>query len=255
MCVIVVKPNGQELPKKDILKNCFENNPNGVGYAVKRINQDYITIKKGFFDFDKFYLALTQENITKDDIAILHFRVATAGLIDAGNCHPFVVTSQIGILRQTEIKTNKLTVAHNGIISGLSDDKKLSDTQLFIKNILASGEVYRNLYKSTAIQRLIEGYIGESKLAFLHSQQGLLLIGNFEEYKGCLFSNDTYKRQYWKLWGFNNKDCKDYEVCDGCGSQARKVKFVRQWDAFLCKPCRRKMSQGTWLERLDRYNF
>jgi hypothetical protein len=52
MCIIVYKPKGIELPKEDILKNCFDNNADGAGYMYA--HKGKVLIHKGFMDWEDF---------------------------------------------------------------------------------------------------------------------------------------------------------------------------------------------------------
>ena len=65
MCIIVAKPKGQDVPSKEILKQCFTKNPDGAGmmYPVKvkdgkvleiteEGGESSIYIDNGFMDFE-----------------------------------------------------------------------------------------------------------------------------------------------------------------------------------------------------------
>jgi len=252
MCVIIVKPIGAKLPDKNTLKNCWNNNSNGAGYAI--VKDNHIKLRKGFLKFKRLLQALEQEHITEDEMVLLHFRTATAGLIDAGNTHPFVITTSNQILRQTEIDTTRIVVAHNGVLTGLGQDKKLSDTQMFIKQFLADEHIYKALYESPAVQRLIGEYITTDKLAFLDYKKGVLLIGEFEKHEGCLYSNGDYKKREkiaffgnnnWKEFNYNTvnnnafgkKVWNDNHQCEYCYEYANDVEWVSEYSAFLCPKC------------------
>ena len=75
MCIIVYKPKKQNLPSKEILKNCYERNADGCGYTFTINNK--VAIKKGYFDFDKFYKDVTsdfEKYKLFDKNLIIHFR-------------------------------------------------------------------------------------------------------------------------------------------------------------------------------------
>jgi predicted glutamine amidotransferase len=263
MCIIVVKPKGKKLPCKNTLKTCFENNPHGAGYVFSRNGK--LHLRKGFLTFETFWKSISAEKICRTDDAVLHFRQATSGLVDAGNTHPFPLTKDIRKLRATLLDTRLPAVAHNGVLTGLGDDKKLSDTQVFVRDYLSDRDISRGLFRSSAIQSLISEYITSDKLAFLSATKGILLIGNFTQNKGCLYSNDGYKkvtlkytrrgyygtdelaelaeyddRVYRNLQAKSKKTTaeKSWFTCEMCGNE-RKVKYVKKWDANLCKKCRR----------------
>ena len=58
MCVIVNKNRGIELPRKELLENCFSNNSDGAGMMYNLNGKVYI--EKGFMKFDEFYNRLME---------------------------------------------------------------------------------------------------------------------------------------------------------------------------------------------------
>jgi hypothetical protein len=178
MCVIAVKPKGTVI-SKSTLERCFESNSDGAGFVVRR-NSNLIA-EKGFFTFDAFWDAYERY---EREVAVIHFRIKTHGNKDADMCHPFKIT-------------DKLYVAHNGIIDiSTEDDKTKSDTwhfnELVLKPELAVDP--SPLYRSS-FQFLLGSTIGHSKLAFLDSR-GKTVIINKE--KGTMegdvwYSNTSYK--------------------------------------------------------------
>mgnify|MGYP001560333723 CR=1 FL=1 len=251
MCIIVVKPEKIALPKEKVLKNCFNSNPDGAGFAFTKNTTNYLF--KGYFDFDKFYNDLTAQ-VKKEYPCIIHFRIATAGKVDGGNCHPFPVTNKINILRQTKVITNKIMVVHNGIIQNESH-YKLSDTQVFIKDILSNKVIYDNIYDNPAIEKLIVNYGGSSKFAFLHTQKGILLLGDFIKDYNCYFSNNSYKNipildykysDFLNYYDYNKhskcEDIDNYLMCDICQSPIKEPVNIIEDDGGellqICEECK-----------------
>ena len=243
MCLIAVKKQGVKLPDKTQLENGYKNNPDGVGVAILRNNENRIYIKKDFNDFDDFY-KWAGKNIDINDLAIIHFRLATSGKVDIGNRHPFPITRNKLLLRKTELLCN-FAVAHNGILSDYSvKDKKYSDTQKFILDILA-GLKYK--LDNEAILKLIKNYIGSDKLAIINAiHRKLILIGEYIEDNGIFWSNNGYKDIYKKhIWDKNEWAC---ELCDN----TKKIKYDEKEKAFLCKKCRRGIKRKGWNAWLDK---
>jgi glutamine phosphoribosylpyrophosphate amidotransferase len=79
MCIIVYKPKGIEMPDKDTLKECWNCNSDGAGFAVS--DGEKITVHKGYMKFKKLYRALHLIDL-KDYDTIIHFRIGTSGLKD-----------------------------------------------------------------------------------------------------------------------------------------------------------------------------
>ena len=188
MCIIIVKKAGIRFPESEILKDCWDNNPDGAGYMYPKNGQ--VEIRKGFMKY-KHLMDSLKSIPNKDDIPmILHFRITTHGGTSKANTHPFPVTSNEKLLRSTRLKTT-LAVAHNGIIT-IDNDKNLSDTMQFIKNELSLFNVIKpNWYKD--IKSL--DYIGnriDSKLAIMDGKGYISTVGDFYEDEGILYSNYSY---------------------------------------------------------------
>lgn len=214
MCVIVVKPKGKELPSENTLKACWRTNPDGAGFMYNN-ESGTVTICKGFMNFADFYSALEKVNNVQKKGVVMHFRIATSGLVDPGNCHPYPISSDEEALRSTFIDTT-IGVAHNGIIATFNGQSKtLNDTQMYIKNVLS--DVYRNnklFYKDDSIMKLIELSIG-SKMAFLTGRGDIYTIGDFKhtDTDDCLYSNLNHKVDY-VYFGNNGKLFDDYGYND-----------------------------------------
>lgn len=254
MCLIAVKDKGKKLPDRKKLENGYDNNSDGVGIAVLKPNKNLVYIKKDFKNFEEFY-SWAVFNVDIDDISIIHFRFATSGKTDVGNRHPFPITHNKQLLRKEELYT-RYVLAHNGVISDYSKDKgKFSDTQKFIMDIIADLKYKIN---ALSVQKLIKQYINGDRLAIIDATtRNLILIGDFEEKDGILWSNSGYS--------YNRKseletyfDTKTKNACELCDSK-RKVRWVSEEKALLCKKCRRGIRKKGWdihynnlLERWDR---
>jgi len=199
MCIIVAKKSGVELPSKFVLETCFLANPHGVGFMYN--NKGRVIIEKGFMDFYEFYERLIEID-NRIDLSskglVIHFRIATSGLIDQGNCHPYPITKANKFLRSTFISC-PIAMAHNGIILKYhKKNSQLNDTQLFIKN-----DVYTIIKKYSLMfykdERILSYLlkISNSKLAFLDQNGQMTLIGKFVNDEGIYYSNNSY------LYGLN----------------------------------------------------
>jgi predicted glutamine amidotransferase len=207
MCVIVNKNRGIELPRKELLENCFSNNSDGCGMMYNLNGKVYI--EKGFMKFDEFYNRLMEldEKINLVDRGlVMHFRISTSGGINKGNCHPYPISNDVNDLKALKFTTD-LGMAHNGIMSKYepSKDSTLNDTQTFIKTYLSNVyEVYKDFLKDDVMMKAIEYEVG-SKLSFLDTEGNITTVGKFEEYEGCQYSNSTYSynyysSSYWAKW-------------------------------------------------------
>lgn len=191
MCVILVKERGIELPTKDILESCWKRNPDGAGFMFN--DCDKVVIMKGFMTFEEFYLRLQTANEfyhLKEKGLVIHFRIATSGLKDKGNCHPYPISNDNLDLRKSFI-TTELGIAHNGIIRSYNGkDKILNDTQLFIKNDLFElNSLDKKFYKNVIFQSMIERLIDGSRLVFLNKKGEIIKLGKWFHNGNYYFSN------------------------------------------------------------------
>jgi ribosomal protein L37AE/L43A len=244
MCLIAVKNQNKELPKKEYLYNGYINNPNGVGIALLKANRTLGYIKKDFKDFGSFYNWIIT-NVNKEDMLIIHFRLATSGKTDEGNRHPFPITKNKILLRKLELYC-RFIVAHNGVISEYNGNKKYSDTQKFIIDILAN---VKNKLGSKTILKLIANYIGGDRLAILDSiAQKIIMVGEFKEDEGIFYSNSGYKyskeykgiSSYSPLSKWIDEDEEDY--CELCGSK-KKIRYDDYVQLLVCKKCQKKLKK------------
>jgi len=188
MCIIIAKPQHKQLTE-ETLKNCFDNNSDGAGFAYAKDSKLYI--KKGFFTLEEF---LEAYNDYQELPCLLHFRIATHGNIDKERCHPFRLDDE-------------LCVAHNGVLRAFTPNKKSpdSDTLVFLDAIVKPLiERDRDLLHVPAFQRLLEETIGYNKLAFLNNYGKFTIINKSagKEEDDVWFSNTTYKFKKHKKYYF-----------------------------------------------------
>lgn len=220
MCIIIAKPAGVDLPTELILENCVTSNRDGIGFAFCKPG-DRPIICKGFANIKKLVKIWDTFNVGKEHNLLVHFRLATHGLKDPGNCHPFPLTPDFEDMRDLHTVCD-VAVTHNGVFGGMKASERYSDTMKFISTILASPEIIANL-SSPSVQELVRGYCGfSSKLAFL-KPEGISRIGEFEEDKGIFYSNAQYKK-----WGYHNNSyhdsdwrkgkewCREHNTWDTC---------------------------------------
>lgn len=178
------------------LHDMFTSNDDGAGFMFVRGGK--VIIRKGFMKFKHLLKGIAEENLTKDDLIIFHFRIATAGSVSPKNTHPFPVTNNVKQLQALRTETD-LAVAHNGILSYEVDKKlDLSDTMTFIRDVVAEKPVRDNI-QETSVWSLLEMSVGSSRLVFVNGDGDYALIGDWLEDKvandGCSYSNLTFR---WK---------------------------------------------------------
>jgi predicted glutamine amidotransferase len=182
MCIAIYKPKNIVL-KKEILKECWMDNPDGAGFAYRTENKsgEEIIIHKGYMRFKSFWSAYTK--LSQSLEMVIHFRFATHGLIDKHNTHPF------GLLHGGAF-------AHNGILGELEEEPIRSDTRIFVEDVL-NLHLKKNKGFGSKLheKRILEMALGRSKgLLMLQGEKTVIL----NEAKGlwahgCWFSNDGFK--------------------------------------------------------------
>jgi hypothetical protein len=249
MCVIALKLEGVKLPTDDHLRNCELRNRDGIGIALHRKNATEILIKKDFKDVE-ILISWLKENVKPEDTCMIHFRFATHGLKDEGNRHPFPITKNKEMMRQTELVC-QMAMVHNGVISQYGTETKFSDTQQFVMDILAE-EAIKNNIGVPAVQKLISNYIEKDRLAIMLNAGMVWMWGEWIKVDDIFYSNDSYEAPKW-IWtqenkknysGFKNYSYKDN--CDGCGKHTHVLliegKETQYWS--LCKKCRKLFYKG-----------
>lgn len=204
MCIIVAKSAGIAMPANDILKNCFENNPDGAGFMLAAKNAVYGF--KGLMSFEE----LTQElekarkrfgNLDKLSV-VLHFRISTHGSVVGGNTHPFPLKGGYREMRRLEWVADQ-GFAHNGIISLTSHDgdiKKfnVSDTMVFAKKFINPIAKHCQIASDKDILDMLFD-LADSKLAFLNKKGKIATRGEFRNQDGVLYSNSSYEKRSYSL--------------------------------------------------------
>lgn len=229
MCIAIAKLEGQKFPSDAILRNCFDNNPDGAGFAYPVRNG--VRIQKGYMTWDAFKAALDRlkQHVDVDNIPmLLHFRIATHGTVDGAMTHPFPINYDEGALKKTDYVSD-YAVIHNGIISMCSTGYKsvgLSDTAIFIKDYLTLIATNPKWNYSADNMNLIEKLIG-SKMAVLDKCGHISHTEGFEVFEGNMYSNTTYKenrKTYTKYHSYDYDDYDDYYGSGGYYFNSRKKK-------------------------------
>lgn len=187
MCVILIKKGGIKPPSEDILRKCWNKNPDGAGVMWVDSTYHIVNLSKGFMTFEDFYRQV--RNFGKDDIVVYHFRISTQAGINPQMTQPFPLTRDKAKTKALDL-TCKVGIAHNGIIPCTSDgNKEYSDTALFITEYLPHILHKVEDFDSSEVMDIIESLIGSSRFVFLHASGRIDTIGKFTERDGILYSN------------------------------------------------------------------
>lgn len=206
MCIAILNTKQTTL-KKQLLRNCWENNGDGAGMLFIN-NDNKLETFKEMNSFENFYNKYidVRKNYGKRNI-VLHFRISTHGKVNETNCHPFTVNDSIGFV-------------HNGMIYDVPTSADYSDTYMFNEEIL------KNLkpgfeYNETILD-MLGTFIGSgSKLVFLNDEDDWFIVNEAAGHwnLGCWFSNGSYKQvNDWVDFGGIKKKKKNYVANTGSSS-------------------------------------
>lgn len=181
MCIGVVIPANMVISEK-IIRLCMSRNPNGNGVAfinkkgVVEAEKSADFSEAGKVSFIKRYYEIARQKHTAKHPMLLHFRVATQGVINKNNCHPFNVKGGMLI--------------HNGTLFTTSDGKfaEKSDTGAFAERY--GGKLSYDFVNAN--KEGLQEALGYNKLAFLYDGGHTVLINQrlWDKSKdGVLFSN------------------------------------------------------------------
>jgi hypothetical protein len=206
MCIAILNTKGTTL-KKEILRNCWENNGDGAGMLYINNNKQLETFKemKSFENFYKKYQEV-RKLYGKRNI-VLHFRISTHGRVNETNCHPFLVDDNVGFV-------------HNGMIYDVPTSPDFSDTYMFNEIVLKG--MKEGFHKNDVLLDMIADFIGNgSKLVFLDVEDNWTIVNEVAGHwnLGCWFSNSSYKQvNNWVDYGGTKK----YKSAYGAGYSAPK---------------------------------
>lgn len=215
MCIAIAKNSGIKCPSLDTLRNCWDSNPNGAGFAFNDAGR--VVIKKGFMtwnDFQTAWLRYSKRYDFDNRGVLIHFRISTHGGTNPQNTHPFPVISDTGMMQKSECVCDYAAI-HNGIISMTSSqaykERTVSDTLIFVRDYLSLIAQNKAWFKRRANIELINLLIDapSSKMAILNGRGEIIYTDGFTEDNGILYSNTSYKTPRVR----SNKKYGNYPTC------------------------------------------
>ena len=203
MCVAIYKPSGVKAPSLEVLRACWDANPDGAGMAYNARKGGF-AISKGFMKWEKFeeaYKAVSPDNTHLQ--MFFHFRIATHGSVRPGNCHPFPVSNKLTELQACHGRYNAVLM-HNGVLPLVPVLKDTSDSQELARRLAAFTD--KESLKNAIT--LIGEMVGSSKVA-IWLDKNVYLLGTWQTHEGCYFSN--------LHWQYRTKTCTS-TAGYGCGT-------------------------------------
>lgn len=205
MCLIIYKEEGIPMSStiyKGIARSYSLRNRDGMGFALKRNNEIYIS--KGYFDLTTFINSIKALNVKRSDELLIHLRKVSRGSLNIKNCHPIVISEDAKLIDTDEGFVKFPVLAHNGTIHRFPDKEWVqskakyiyytnSDTYRYVQSI-SDPFIYNNLDKLfSLIPKFGETQIGySSKIVVL-----------FPDKKGFKFGDGWIRDQNSKIWYSN----------------------------------------------------
>ena len=191
MCIICVSPENVRQPDRRTLATMFHRNPHGAGYMYARDGK--VHIRKGFMTLPALLNALDEEDFSKADPVVYHFRISTQAGINPQMTHPFPLSNRPAHMKALDVDC-RCGIAHNGIIQLTSDprNREYSDTAVFIRDyltkIIQRPSDLRNAKRLELIYKL-----AQSKFAIMDGKGYIATVGEFVNEDGLLYSNTSYQ--------------------------------------------------------------
>lgn len=193
MCIIMVKESGKHFNREelvDAIKVAQIHNKHGAGFAFKKGKSKTIYLSKGYlYYYDLLVDAIDNLNVQLEDELMVHLRYATAGKVNAANCHPFVVSQNPEEVTVDEIETTLPVMAHNGSFYDYSfKDDPNSDTVNFIEMFAAIPGAIESLETLNKIDLefksdLVEKLIAKNRLCFMFpGNKKMVRYGDWNQY-------------------------------------------------------------------------
>jgi hypothetical protein len=183
MCIAIVKNHDVPFPTLEEMSNCWDNNPDGFGFAIRKNGK--VEIHKGYMK--KTEMLSAYETLCKKyqnyDV-LLHFRIATHGGVNPQNTHPFPIVDSKKSMGKTKMVCDKCLI-HNGVLPIEPRSKNISDTAELALRLGEAG------ITNVEAVRLLDGLVGTNKIALMNGV-GIVTLGDWIEKDGILFSNRTY---------------------------------------------------------------
>jgi hypothetical protein len=217
MCLIIFKEAHKEYDHGFItnsIKNSAVKNQSGFGFAVK--NEKDVLVKKGFKNVNSFIKSLSWYNTKgffKGKEVLIHLRNSSMGTAtNLITTHPIIANEKEN--NEIKINTKKSVLVHNGFISSLRNagDSDSSDTLEFVKKFLMVPNgfefmSYMNRHWESKFSNFFDiwtGFSSGNKIIVMKAGCDTLRKGVFEEERGMLFSNTSYKDTFPEEWRAKN---------------------------------------------------
>lgn len=205
MCLIAYKPNEDATFTEEQFDRMIFQNSDGLGLMYRTVDNRIAVIKTMGSDKKKRAIYRKYKDISH---YAMHARIRTHGETNMDNCHPYE------ILNKDKGDPIDLFLMHNGVITHAPNiDVKMSDTWNFIEGVLKpiAKANLDLIWNNKAIQKMLEEFIGYSKLLLMRSDDVESPILILNEQKGStvegVWLSNTYSqpvKHHVTNYGYNN---------------------------------------------------
>lgn len=233
MCLLAYLSPGA-LPDLAKLETAGRNNPDGFGWAI--VDGERIIVHRTMILDESLSTFADARAKSPGRSALWHGRIATDGLVDITNVHPFPIGGD-----------PRLILAHNGVLPIRPKDGR-SDTHAFAADLMRP-----EYLDDKTVFDFMESWIGSSKLVVLsvhpetewESYIANEYLGDWEPDGSVWWSNESYKERtvttignYRTILGFGESVEVDNSVdfgvpCPTC----RAVAFEEEGECWECGSC------------------
>lgn len=184
MCLAAFQAAGALMSEAEF-QRAWKSNPDGGGYAF--IDADGKIVTRKFMKMSKMYDSYIKDVKKHGEKTpfIIHFRLATHGMKNLENCHPFVIDEHSVMI-------------HNGILPTIRMDKNMSDSYAFAADYLS--KLPKGWLDDMHLVDLVSEYCAGSKLVILTTDPECKFdcyiineeLGHWSTDKTMWFSNSSY---------------------------------------------------------------
>lgn len=251
MCVIAFSPKGVDIPTETQLRQMWNHNPDGAGFAYVD-KKGSVVYRKGFLTFESLLEELKAPERFKNTNFAIHFRIGTSGKNDGATCHPFPISTNFGELRKTEGVAESV-LFHNGVLSNGGIISPLaSDTQDFV---VAMAPLLKKYNRSKARDYFIGELTKGSRLLVLYKNNTFKMYGEWQKDGDIWVSNLGYKYDYtWYGSGYYG-GWQEY-MYDDDGYYISRPLGSKDMTKTNPEPVRTEEANAIWREIIDKeYKF
>lgn len=182
MCLIAYRPHGASNIPKDVVSTALNRHPDGFGLMWRDASglhtQSFAPNQR-----KRYRKALAELDRSKTEYAA-HFRWATSGPRNTEMAHPYVYNDP-------DASVGQVAVMHNGVISIQHDHAKESDTNAFVRLVLAA--LPSRWWTVPALVYLVNEAIGYSKFVIMTKDETVNLHDKRGSWDGGIWYSSDHK--------------------------------------------------------------